>query len=256
MKVSIITVVYNNKRFIAGCIKSILNQTYKNIEIIVVDGASTDGTQQEIKPFIGKLGCYVSEPDQGIYDAFNKGIKNSTGDIIGILNSDDVFYKKEIIRNIVKSFQITGADLIYGKGMYVSPADLNKVYRIYTSDPFKKEYLNFGWIPLHPTIYVKREIYEKYGLYNPGYSIAGDYDISLRWFQNENIKKFYLNQWTVKMRLGGKSTSLSLQRKKSAEDLKIIRSHGLSGLFTLCFKIGRKIPQYILPYMTGGRPVS
>lgn len=256
MKVSIITAVYNNERTIGECIQSVLDQSYPNIEYIVIDGASKDGTCREIEKYQDRLSYYCSEPDRGIYDAFNKGIKKATGDIIGILNSDDFFYGPKTIEHVVEGFSFTETDLIYGKGMYVDPINLNKICRIYTSDPFKKQYLKFGWIPLHPTIYVKKEIYSRYGLYDPAYSIAGDYEISLRWFQNENIKKFYLDEWIVKMRLGGKSTSLSLQRKKSAEDLKIIRNHGLRGLFTLGLKIGRKIPQYMLPQILGERIIS
>lgn len=256
MKVSIITVVFNNRECIAGCIQSVLSQTYDNIEHIVIDGGSTDGTQQEIEAYQDQLAYYLSEKDDGIFDAYNKGIKQATGDIVGILNSDDFFTDTTTLSKIVESFKTTGADLVYGKGMFVSPENLSKVRRIYTSNPFKKQYLDYGWIPLHPTIYVRREVYEIYGLYDPGFSIASDYEISLRWFQNEKIRKFYLNEWVVKMRLGGKSTSLGLQRIKSTEDLKIIRSHRLRGLFTLCFKIGRKIPQYIMPSIFGVRGIS
>ena len=256
MKVSIITVVYNNKLCIAGCIKSVLNQTFKNIELIVVDGGSTDGTQQEIEPFIDKLGYYISEKDKGIFDAYNKGIKQATGDIIGILNSDDFFFETKTVEKIVQAFQESKADLVYAKGMFVSQNDISKVQRIYTSNPFKKSYLSFGWIPLHPTIYVRKEIYDQYGLYDPQFSIASDYEISLRWFKNDQVKKYFLNTWVVKMRLGGKSTSPKLQKRKSTEDLKIIKQHKLNGWLTLSCKIGRKIPQYLIPQIMGDRAIN
>lgn len=255
MKVSVITAVYNNRGSIEDCLQSVMNQTYNNIEHIVIDGGSTDGTQQKIAPYQGNLAYYISEKDKGIFDAYNKGIKEATGDIICILNSDDFFYSSETIDDVVKAFHQTNADLVYAKGMFVSQNDVSEIKRLYPSNPFKKHYLLYGWIPLHPTIYVKREIYEEYGLYDDRFSIASDYEISLRWFQNDKLKKYFLDQWVVKMRMGGKSTTAKLQKKKSTEDLKIIKQHKLLGLWTLGFKIGRKIPQYLIPQLMGSRMV-
>lgn len=249
MKVSIITIVYNRAYCIADCMESVLNQTYKNIEHIVIDGGSTDGTQQRIEPYLDKLGYYISEKDDGIFDAYNKGIKQATGDIIGTLNSDDFFYKPETIEQVVKNFGHTQADLLYAKGLFVDQKNTNKIKRIYSSSSFKKKYLNFGWIPLHTTIFIRREVLLKYGGYNSGYSIASDYEISLRWFQNDDIVKYFLNEWVVKMRMGGVSTSAKHQVKKSKEDLRIIKINKLNGIFTLACKIGRKVPQYILPHL-------
>ncbi len=247
MKVSIITIVYNNADCITDCLQSVFNQTYPNIEHIVIDGGSTDGTQQKIEPFKSQLAYYVSEKDHGLYNALNKGIQQATGDVIGILHSDDIFYKPETIEKIVTAFITSKADLVYANGMYVAKEAPNAVKRIYKAKPFKKRFLNFGWIPLHTTIYVKRSVFENYGVYNESYSIASDYDISLRWFKNNSIKKHFLNEWVVKMRLGGKSTTAGLQQKKSSEDLTIIKQYSLLGYWTLCFKIARKIPQYIIP---------
>ena len=247
MKISIITVVYNNEDTIAECIESVLSQTYQNIEYIIIDGNSTDGTKEKIKPYLERIDYFSSEPDSGIFDAYNKGITRATGDIVGVLNSDDFFYSEKTIEKIVKAFEVSGSDLVYGKGVFVSKENPEVVKRIYPSNRFKNSHLLFGWIPLHPTIYVKRKIYEEYGLYNKNYSIAGDYDISLRWFKNEQIEKFFLKDWIVKMRLGGKSTTLALQKKKSSEDIKIIKYHKLAGYLTLIFKIGRKIPHHLIP---------
>ena len=247
MKVSIITIVYNNAACIESCIQSVLSQSYKNIEHIIIDGGSKDGTQKEIKPYIPQLGYYLSEKDKGLYNALNKGIKAATGDIIGILHSDDLFYSKNTIQQIADTFQQTQADLVYANGMYVNKEDITQVKRIYKAKNLKKRYLNFGWIPLHTTIYVKKEVFNKYGMYDESYRIASDYEISLRWFQEKNIKKQFLNNWVVKMRLGGKSTTAKLQKLKSTEDLKIIKKKKLCGEFTLFCKILRKIPQYIIP---------
>lgn len=247
MKVSIITIVYNNHECIADCIQSVLSQTYSNIEHIVIDGGSSDGTHEKIQPFQDKLAYYISEKDKGLYNALNKGIKQASGDIIGILHSDDLFYDRDSIKNVVDTFKNTNADLIYAKGQYVDKANIEKVKRIYPSKPYKERYLPFGWIPLHTTIYVRKEVFQKYGLYEEHYRIASDYEISLHWFKNDQIKKVYLNEWVVKMRLGGKSTNAKLQKLKSSEDLDVIRRYHLWGWFTLGCKIARKIPQYILP---------
>jgi len=247
MKVSIITIVYNNKACISDCIRSVLGQTYPNIEHIVIDGGSKDGTQLQIERFRNQLAFYLSEKDKGLYDALNKGIQQANGDVIGILHSDDLFYDSESVRKVVNTFKNTNADLVYAKGQYVDKENIERVKRIYPSKSFKKRYLPFGWIPLHTTIYVRREVFEKYGLYEEHYRIASDYEISQRWFQNDQIKKVYLNEWVVKMRLGGKSTTAKLQKIKSTEDLDVIRRYHLCGWFTLACKIGRKVPQYVLP---------
>ena len=251
MKISIITIVYNRAQYISDCIESVLNQTYDNIDYIVIDGGSSDGTQLEIEKYKDRIDYYSSEKDDGVYHALNKGIKNATGDVIGILHSDDFFFQKDTLKNIAKAFESSNADLVYAKGLFVDKENPAKIKRIYPSNEFRKRLLSFGWIPLHTTIFVRREIFEKYGMYNPGYSIASDYEISLRWFKNDQIKKFFLNEWVVKMRLGGLSTSIKLQIKKSREDLRIIKLYHLNGIFTLACKIGRKIPQYLIPQVLG-----
>lgn len=256
MKISIITIVYNRQHCITDCIKSVLSQTYDDVEYIVIDGGSTDGTQEKIKPYLNKIAYYVSEKDNGIFDALNKGIKNATGDVIGILNSDDFFYEPQTLSKVAKALKNSGADLVYAKGLFVDQNDLSVVKRMYSSRPFRKSFLTYGWIPLHTTIFVRKEIFDKYGMYNPGFTIASDYEISIRWFQNEDIKKHFLNEWVVKMRLGGLSTSAKLQLKKSREDLRIIRTYKLNGLFTLACKIGRKVPQYLKPQILGYKAAS
>lgn len=254
MKISIVTPVYNRQNCIEDCIKSVINQSYSDIEHIIIDGKSTDGSKAIIESYKNRLGYYISEKDNGIYDALNKGIKKATGDIIGILHSDDLFFCPNSLSQVAEAFTFSGADIVYADGLYVDREKTEQIKRIYPSVPFQKKFLTYGWIPLHTTIFVKREIFEKYGLYNSSYSIASDYDISLRWFNNENIKKYYLKEWLVRMRLGGCSTSPKLQWQKSKQDLEIIRQHKLKGLFTLACKIGRKIPQYIIPHVTRFQP--
>lgn len=247
MKISIISVVYNNADCIEDCIKSVASQTYNNIEHVLIDGGSTDGTQAIIAPYADHLGYYKSEPDKGLYNALNKGIEQCTGDVIGILHSDDVFYNEYTIADIAAKFETKKADLVYANGLYVERDNPTKIRRIYKSQPFKYRYLRFGWIPLHTTIFVKKTVFDSYGLYNEGYRIASDYEISLRWFLEPKIKKVFLNQWVVKMRLGGKSTTLSLQKEKSREDLRILKKYPFLGQLSLGFKILRKVPQYCWP---------
>lgn len=247
MKISVITIVYNNKHSIAQCIESVQEQSYHNVEHIVIDGGSTDGTLDIIKNYENELGYFISESDKGLYDALNKGIKKCTGDVIGILHSDDFYYDKDTLKKVADTFKETAADLVYAKGKYVDRENVSEVKRLYSSKKYDPKFLNFGWIPLHTTIYVKKKIFQQYGDYDLAYSIASDYDISLRWFKNKNIKKVFLDEWVVKMRLGGKSTTPALQKKKSTEDLQIIKKHKLKGQFTLACKIGRKIPQYLIP---------
>lgn len=247
MKISIITTCYNREKTIASALDSFIAQDYKNKEYIIIDGDSKDKSMEIITQYKDSIDVLVSEKDAGIYNALNKGIKNCSGDIIGLLHSDDFFYNNQTLTKIADCFQKTGADIVYGNGLYVDELNISRVKRIYPSKNFKKNYLKWGWIPLHTTIFVKKEIFEKYGLYREDYRIASDYDISLRWFRNPNIKKHFLDEYIVKMRLGGKSTDMNQQKKKSAEDLQIIQEHQLLGKLTLFFKIFRKIPQYLLP---------
>ncbi|MDO6803823.1 glycosyltransferase family 2 protein [Wenyingzhuangia sp. 1_MG-2023] len=247
VKVSIITIVYNNKECIKDAIESVRSQTYPNIEHLVIDGDSTDGTQEEIAPYVNDLGYYVSEKDTGLYNALNKGIQKATGDVIGILHSDDLLYEPSTIQKIVDCFQQSNPDLVYADGQYVSKEDTAKVKRIYKGKPYKYWTLYYGWVPLHTTMYIKKELFNQYGLYDETYRIASDYEYTIRLLKEQLVHKVYLNEWVVKMRLGGKSTTAKLQKKKSMEDLQIIRKHQLMGMFTLAVKIIRKIRQYLLP---------
>ncbi|WP_405325944.1 glycosyltransferase family 2 protein [Leeuwenhoekiella sp. LLG6367-2.1] len=247
LKISVITIVFNNKTTVESCLKAVQSQDYPYIEHIVIDGGSTDGTQQIIENYKDNLGYYISEPDTGLYNALNKGIRASKGDIIGILHSDDFYYSPSTLSEVVAAFESTKTDVLYGNGMFVDRDDPTHIKRVYRGTAFRKSLLNFGWVPLHTTMYATSAVFRKYGMYEEGYRIAGDYEMSLRWFKNPDIKFYFLDRWLVKMRLGGKSTTAALQKKKSTEDLDIILRYRLWGLCTLVFKIARKIPQYIIP---------
>ncbi|HIF9375650.1 TPA: glycosyltransferase family 2 protein [Photobacterium damselae] len=204
MKVSIITVCYNSEKTIEDTIKSIAEQTYKNIEYIIIDGGSKDKTNDIVNKHKNIFSIHLSEPDNGLYDAMNKGIKLATGDLIGILNSDDILYDKNVIENIV--LNIGDYDGIYADvGFY--DQDLVKKTRHYSSDNFVKEKFSRGFMPAHPSFYVRKEHYKTVGDYNLNYKIAADFDMLLRLFNLSNVKFKYLNQEVVKMRIGGVSTS-------------------------------------------------
>lgn len=247
MKVSIITACYNREHTIRTAIESVGSQNYNHIEYLIIDGASKDKSIDIINQYGNTIDVVISEKDTGIYNALNKGVKMSSGDIIGLLHSDDLFYNENTITKIVNVFKNTNADIVYANGMYVDEKDIGKVKRIYKTSNYKRNYLYFGWIPLHTTIFVRKEVFDNFGLYREDFKIASDYEISLRWFKNNSLKKVFLDEWVVKMRLGGKSTDISQQASKSKEDLKIIKEYNLWGEITLFFKILRKIPQYFWP---------
>lgn len=244
MKISVITVTYNSAATIADTIESILAQTYRNIEYIVIDGASKDDTMQIVKKyepqFAGRM-KYVSEPDRGLYDAMNKGISMATGDLIGTLNSDDFYTAKNILEEVAKN--IEGVDSVFGDIHYVSDHNLSTCVRYYSSKPFRPWILRFGIMPAHPSFYCRREIYEKNGLYSLDYKIASDYDMMVRLFHKAKISYKYIPLDFVTMRLGGLSTTSFANRViLTFEDVKACRQYGLySNFFFISLKYFKKI---------------
>ncbi|KAM3095912.1 glycosyltransferase family 2 protein [Phormidesmis sp. 146-35] len=207
MKVSIITVVYNGRKTIEDTVKSVLSQDYPDIEHIIIDGASTDGTVAVLQSYRHQIAQFISEPDRGIYDAMNKGIKLASGEIIGILNSDDFYADTNIISTVVKQFEQTQADSVFGDLVFVKPDDLNKVVRYYSSAKFHPKKFADGWMPAHPTFFVKRWAYERYGLFKTDYKIASDYELLTRFLAKHKLSYSYIPQVMVKMRVGGVSTT-------------------------------------------------
>ncbi len=205
MKVSIITTCYNSESTILGTIKSVENQTYKNIEHIIIDGNSSDKTIDIINNNLNSKMKVISEPDDGCYDAFNKGINKSTGEIIGFLHSDDVFYSDTVIEEMCK--KIGDAPGIYGDLIYVAEKDINKKIRYWKSKKFNKSNFYFGWMPAHPTLYLRKEIYDKYGDYKTNIGTGADYEFTVRVLFKNNIKCEYLPKIITKMRVGGLSSN-------------------------------------------------
>ena len=203
-KISIITISYNAESTIEKTLKSIESQSYDNIEHIIVDGGSQDNTLEicNLFPHVFKI---LSEPDNGVYDAFNKGIKLATGDVIGFLNADDTFYNENSIQDIVDAFSNNEADIVYGNLDYVN--EESKVIRNWISKPYEKGLVKKAWMPAHPSFYCKKEVYDRLGGYNDSFKIAGDFELCLRFLEMNNIPSFYLNKKIVKMLVGGISNS-------------------------------------------------
>lgn len=203
--VSIITTVFNGGEFIESAIKSVLGQSYRNIEYIVVDGGSTDGTGEIINEYRSKIAKTVSEKDKGIYDGMNKGIKLATGDIVGILNSDDFYASTGAIESVVRAMGENGVDIVFGDLVYVDPKNTNKIVRIWRSSEYKEGKFQKGWMPPHPAFFVKRKVYDKYGIFNLDFKISADYELMLRFLKKNKVRSYYLPKILVKMRAGGKS---------------------------------------------------
>lgn len=245
MKVSIITSCYNREATIRGAIESVLEQDYPDIEYIVVDGASKDNSLAVINEYKNGIDTIISEPDKGMYEAMNKGIRAATGDIIGLIHSDDFLFSSHTISEIVKTFEEQDADMIYGNGVFVDYDDTNQMIRNWISGRYSKENVKNGWLPLHPTVYIKKECMDKWGLYNESYKIAADSDLLVRYLYEADLKVYYLNKYIVKMRMGGLSTDAGKSKLKWAEDLRMYKSHGIKPISALKGKILSKIPQFI-----------
>jgi len=245
MKVSIITVVLNNRDYVGDCLRSVLVQDYRDIEHIIVDGGSTDGTIDVIRKFDGRISQFINEPDYGMYDALNKGIRLATGEVIGILHSDDFYEHPRVIEGVVNILEGEKLDSCYGDLLYVSKNDPEKVIRYWKSSPYKPGQFRSGWMPPHCTFFVKRAIYERHGLFRTDLKIAADYELMLRFLEKHKITTHHINGVLLRMRVGGMSNrSLGNIIKKSCEDYRAWRLNGLSGgFFSVLMKNITKLPQ-------------
>jgi glycosyltransferase len=225
-KVSVITVSFNTKDTIEDTILSVINQKYPHIEYIIIDGGSSDGTVDIIEKYCkggrslpvgsslgeaeGRQGavftmCYISEKDNGIYDAMNKGIKAATGEIIGIINSDDFYVSENVINKVVDTMENNKVDICWGNLVYVDSKNSDKIVRYWESCGYKESLFKKGWMPPHPTFFVRKNVYEEYGVFKTDYSIAADFELMLRFLEKHRVKSYYIPQVLVKMRTGGDS---------------------------------------------------
>ena len=244
MKVSLITIAYNSAETIEDTIKSIVAQDYSNIEYIIIDGGSTDKTLSIVDKFKDSITTIISEPDKGIYDAMNKGVQNATGDIVGILNSDDIYADNKVVSSIVEA--IGNKDSIYADLVYVDRDNTDKITRYWKSGKYRKGIFKKGWMPPHPTFFIKKSCYNQYGTYNLQLKSAADYELMLRMLHKYNISVAYLPEVITKMRVGGQSNVTLLNRLKANKEDKLawVINDLQPGPLTLIMKPVRKIGQF------------
>ncbi|POY38692.1 glycosyltransferase [Flavobacterium alvei] len=247
MKITIITVCFNRKATIEKAIKSVLNQNYQDIEYIIVDGNSTDGTQEIIESYRDRISQYISEPDKGMYDAINKGLKLATGDVIGLMHSDDEFYDVNAISRIAARFNYDPSiEGVYGDGVYVTNDKQERLVRDRIGGIFSLKKVKEGWLPLHPTVYLKKSVIDKNGFYNLDFKIASDTEFLLRYLYKYKIKMSYINAYIVKMRMGGMSTNAKRAFEVLREDYKIYKFHGLTAFMVVFLKKTIALRQYLV----------
>jgi len=246
MKISIITVVYNGEAYLRDCIESIIHQSYPNVEYIIVDGDSTDGTLSIIEEYKMHVHQLISEPDQGLYDAINKGIAMASGEIVGILNADDMLADRNVIEQIAKSFILDSSiDAVYGDLNYVHPIN-NKIIRTWKSKQADEKDIARGWMPAHPTLYIRKALFEKYGNYALNLGTAADYDLILRYFYQHQLKAYYLPFLMVNMRMGGISNKNFLSLLGAFQnDYKALKMNNMPYAFSVLLrKKLSKLKQY------------
>lgn len=247
MKLTLITVTCNSAETLKETINSVREQQVKELEYIVVDGGSTDETVKLLLENNDVVTKWISEPDKGIYDAMNKGLKMASGEVIGFLHADDRFAESDILKDIIKNFDNTDIDLLYGNLEYISTTNPRKVLRYWNTGGFSVSKLKYGWMPPHPTVYFKRDYIEKIGSFNSLFVISADYDWMLRCLIQPGLKVYYLQRVMVQMRVGGVSNkNISNIIKKSIEDYRVLQYNHIGGVFTLVLKNFRKIPQFFI----------
>ena len=246
MKISVVTAVFNRVDTIADALRSVDAQSFPNVEHIIQDGGSEDGTLEVIQNYHGSSRKLVSKPDSGIYDAINRGISRASGDIIGLMHSDDFFAHDAVLERVAEVLQNAEVDGVYGDLDYVSAVDTNKVVRYWRSEPYRRDLLARGWMPPHPTLYLRREVFVRWGLYDTSMRIAADYEAMLRYLVKGNIRLAYIPDVLVKMRVGGESNrSLARIIKKSREDYIALQRYKVGGVNTLLAKNFSKLEQFL-----------
>lgn len=253
MKVSVITSCYNRATTIEGAIRSVFAQDYSDIEYIIVDGASNDGSQTVIETAIKDAPVnvtvrYIAEPDKGMYEAINKGVRMATGDVIGLCHSDDLMFDEHVISDYVHEFERTRADFIYADGLFVDSMDIMKPVRRWIGGIYSKWKVRHGWLPLHPTCFITREAMNKYGLYDETFKIAADSDLLVRYLLKSDIKVAYMKgRFVTRMRMGGMSTDAAKRKKMWQEDIRVYTGHGFKHVtLTKLEKMAWKVPQFVM----------
>ena len=253
MKISIITATYNSESTLKTCLKSVLCQSFENIEYLIIDGNSTDETLDLVRQHqlqFPKIEFKIlSEKDRGIYDALNKGIQLSTGEVIGFVHSDDMLADNQIILTLANKFENENLDGIYGDLQYIDKNNIDKVVRYWKGNDFNSRLLKKGWMPAHPTLFLKKEVYKKHGMFDLDYKISADYDFMLRIFKDNSLKFNYLPKVITKMRVGGASNrSIKNIIQKTKEDYRTVCSNNIGGWFLIFLKNISKVRQFLIKY--------
>ena len=231
MKITIITAVYNAAQTLADAMDSVLRQTYADIEYVVVDGGSKDGSVDVVRSYEPRFGGrmkWISEPDHGIYDAMNKGIRMATGDVVGVLNSDDYFTADDVVEQVAQTLADTQLDAVYGDIHFIRAGQPDRCVRYYSSARFHPRWLRFGFMPAHPSFYCRREVFERAGLYKTDYKIGSDYEMMVRLFRRYHIRTRYIPADFVTMRTGGASTrNVHSRLQLIQDDVRACRDNGI-----------------------------
>jgi len=227
MKVSVVTVCFNCADTIEDTLRSVLSQVHKNVEYIVVDGGSTDGTQDVVGRSNGRIKKFISEPDEGIYDAMNKGIRMAEGDLVGCLNADDVYADDEVISDVVAAAEAEGVDAVYGDLVYVRRDNPHKVVRYWRAGEYLPGAFRLGWVPPHPTFFCRRSLFEEFGYFDALYRIAGDFELMLRLIEKHGIHLGYIPRPLVRMRVGGRANTIRGMLCGNREILHAFTANGL-----------------------------
>lgn len=244
--ISVITATYNCAATVEDCLRSIQGQSHAAREHIVIDGASRDGTVDVLNRNRAHLSLMVSEPDRGIYDALNKGIARATGDVLGFLHADDLYAGDDVLARVAEAFGDPSVDAVFGDLVYVDKTNTESVIRYWQAGEFAQRKLRQGWMPPHPTLYLRRELYDHHGGFDTSFKIAADYDFMLRVLKSVGGRVVYLPHVLVRMRVGGASNrSIANIVRKSAEDLRALRNNGIGGVRTLALKNGSKVTQFL-----------
>ena len=246
MKVSLVTVVLNCSDYIEDCMKSVIGQDYHNIEYIIIDGGSTDGTIPLIKKYGHKIDYFLSEKDAGMYDALNKGLAVATGDLVGVLNADDLFAASDTISSVVNCFRQNDCDIVYGNLNFISRVDFTKVTRRWRSKPYKLKSVKTGWMPAHPTMYIKRKVITDEGGYSLDFGSCADYELIIRILQNKNFQAVFLDKLLILMRDGGMSNgSLRKVYRTMVNDYRVLAHNKIPNpLLVMVLKKLRKLNQF------------
>jgi glycosyltransferase involved in cell wall biosynthesis len=246
LQISVITAVLNGADTLGTALRSVQAQSWPQVQHIVVDGGSTDGTLGLLQSHAGRIAELVPGPDAGLYDALNKGIRRATGDVIGFMHADDQFASPYTLQRVAAAFEDPGVGAVYGDLVYVHKNDGNRIVRYWRAGQYERDHLAHGWMPPHPTFYVRREIYSRFGGFDTRYRIAADYENMLRILWRGRVKAAYVPQVMVRMRMGGISNcSVANMLRKSREDYAAMRQNGIGGLQALLLKNVTKLPQLV-----------